>query len=204
MTRYLKYTLAALALATTGCSAVSVLEDASRPLEIYELRTPQVSIANARRNVELVVEEPVASGALAVERIMIKPAPLRAQYLPDVRWSDTAPVMLQTLLVRSLTESGAVASVGRRPVGTIGDYALLTELTEFQAEARDGSRGADIRVGMTFRIVRERDSAVLATRAFAVTEASPDTGSDSVVAAFDRATAGLLASALPWIVQQIR
>ncbi|MXQ09554.1 hypothetical protein GQ651_17040 [Alphaproteobacteria bacterium GH1-50] len=193
-----------LPLLATGCSAISALEDASEPLEVYELRTPQVQRAGTRRNVEVVVEEPVGSGALAVERIMIRPAPLQAQYLPGVRWADPVPVMLQTLLVRSLTEAGALGSVGRRPLGTNGDYAVLSELTDFQGESGEGVSGATIRVRLVFRIVRERNATVVATRAFSATEQSLSTDAVAIVEAFDRATTRVIADAVPWIVSHTR
>lgn len=182
-----------------GCSAISALDAASQPLEIYELRTPQDVPAVSRRNIEVVVEEPAASGALATERIMIKPSPLQAQYLPGVRWADNAPVMLQTLIVRSLTESGAFASVGRRPVGTIPDVSVLSELTDFQAELSEETGTAVVRQRLIVRLVRESDERVVATRIFSEAEASPTTDEADLIAAFDRASARLLGEATTWI-----
>jgi cholesterol transport system auxiliary component len=190
-------------LIAPGCSTISALSSASEPLEVYELRAPTVPSTVRRSGTELVIEEPAASGALAVERIMIQPGPLQAQYLPGVRWADTAPIILQTLLVRSLTETGALGSVGRRPVGTIADFAVLSELTDFQAETADGNRGAEIVVRVSFRIVRERDARVIATRTFERRELADDTGVETIVPAFDRATSGLIAEVIPWILGQL-
>ncbi|MDK3074693.1 ABC-type transport auxiliary lipoprotein family protein [Sedimentitalea sp. JM2-8] len=189
-----------LPLALSGCSALTALGDASQPLEIYELRTPEVPRSASRRAVELVVQAPAASGALATDRIMIRPAPLQAQYLPGVRWADTAPVMIQTLLVRGLTETGRFASVGRSPVGPISDFTVLGELTDFQAETVADGRASVIRVRLVLRLVRESDSRVVATRAFAVTENTASTDPDALAAAFDGATSQLLAEAVSWIV----
>ncbi|EPX78831.1 ABC-type transport auxiliary lipoprotein family protein [Salipiger mucosus] len=189
------------AASLSGCAAITSLSEASRPLEIYELRTPEIAQAPARRGaVELVVEEPIASGSLATERIMIRPGPLQAQYLPGVRWSDTAPVMLQTLLVRTLTQTGAFASVGRRPLGSHGDYALLGELTDFQAEAPADAETATVRLRVVFRLVREDDASVAATRSFEVTEPAASPEPEDVVAAFDRATQHLLSEITDWVV----
>lgn len=199
---WMRLTLLPLVLATAGCGALSALDDAARPLEIYELRTPGIETAARRRNVELVVEEPIASGALSTERIMIRPARLQAQYLPDVRWADPAPVMLRTLLLRSLAETGAFTSVGRQPLASSGDYALLGELTDFQAEPVVGSETAEVRVRLMLRLVRERDASVVASRTFDAVEQSADTGPDSLVAAFDRATAALIAEVLPWVIAE--
>lgn len=189
-----------LLTALSGCSALSALDEASKPLEVYELTTPAVRLSGARRNVELVVEEPAASGALATERIMVRPAPLQAQYLPGVRWADTAPIMLQTLMVRSLTETGSFSSVGRRPVGTLADYTVLSELTDFQAETTGEEGQTTVRIRMSFRLVRENDARVVATRTLTATDAATSTEVDAIAIAFDRATTRLLAEAVPWII----
>jgi cholesterol transport system auxiliary component len=196
--RFFPFCLLLLPLA--GCDALSALDEASRPLEVYQLQTPEIARARVSRNVELVVEEPVASGALTTERIMIQPAPLQAQYLPGVRWADTAPVMLQTIFVRSLTETGAFASVGRRPVGSVADFALLSELTDFQAQTTAEGDTATVRVRVVFRLVDESDGRVVATRAFAVTEAARGIDVAPLVEAFDRATSRLTTSAVSWLV----
>jgi len=193
-------TLFLLPFMIAGCEAISALDEASRPLEVFELQTPEIARSGVSRDIELVVEEPVATGALATERIMIRPSPLQAQYLPGVRWADTAPVMLQTLLVRSLVETGALGSVGRSPVGSVADFALLSELTDFQAETTGDGNGAIIRVRVIFRLVRESDARVVATRAFAVTQEASGTDANSVIAAFDRATSRLLSGTVSWLI----
>lgn len=203
MIQKIKAPIVAMLLLAPACSAISAFESASKPLEVYELQSPEVASDVRRRRTELLVEEPTASGALAVERIMIQPGPLQAQYLPGVRWADTAPIMLQTLLVRSLTDTGALGSVGRRPVGTVANYAVLSELTDFQAVSVAGNRGAEIVVRLSLRIVRERDAQVIATRSFEHREQSADTEAATVVQAFDRATSQLIAAAVPWILAQM-
>lgn len=192
--------LSVVSLLLAGCGAISSLDEASRPLDVYELQTPAILKTGVSRDIEIVVEEPLTSGALATERIMIQPSPLQAEYLPGVRWGDTAPVMLQTLLVRSLLESRAFDSVGRQPVGSVGDYALLSELTDFQAETTADAESAVVRIRLVFRLVRESDAKVVATRAFVVTEAAAGTDAKSLVAAFSRANAKLLSGAVSWIV----
>ncbi len=192
-----------LSVSLSGCGAISAIDNASQTLEIYELRTPRIAATGGRRNVEVIVETPSATSAIETERIMIRPTPLRAQYLPDVRWSDTAPVMVQTLLVRGLIETGKLASVGRSPLGTAADYAVLGELTDFQAESFAGS-GPVVRVRIIFRVVRERDARVVATRGFAVLETAASNATDDLVAAFDRATTAALSDAIFWVLANAR
>ncbi|MBS0126708.1 ABC-type transport auxiliary lipoprotein family protein [Thetidibacter halocola] len=190
-------------LPLAGCSALSALGAASTPLEVFELRAlaPEQP-ARRTRDVEVVVEEPVATGALATERIMIRPAPLSAQYLPGVRWADPAPAMLQTMLLRSLAETGAFNSVGRGPVGTRADYAVLGELTDFQAEVAEG-QGAQVRVRLMLRIVREGDARVTARRTFESVAPAADTDAATIVDAFDAALRSMLADMVPWILDRV-
>ncbi|WP_353474832.1 ABC-type transport auxiliary lipoprotein family protein [Salipiger sp. H15] len=188
-----------LALGTSGCAAISALDSASQPLDIYELRTPAIAGAAGRGRAELVVETPIASGALTTDRIMVRPSPLQAQYLPGARWSDEAPAMVQTLLVRSLAETGAFASVGRAPLGGQGDYALLGELTDFQAESYGAGAPVSVHLRLMLRLVRERDATVVASRTFELREPAADDETATIVAAFDRAAGRMVAEILPWV-----
>ncbi|MFW8595259.1 ABC-type transport auxiliary lipoprotein family protein [Cribrihabitans neustonicus] len=193
--------LLVLPFAPAGCTALSALGEASQPLDVYELRTPEVPRSGARRNVELIVEEPIASGALAVERIMIRPSPLQVQYLPGARWADPAPIMLQTLMVRSLTQTGAFNSVGRGPIGTVADYAVLSELTDFQAETDDDGETAVIRVRAVLRLIRESDTKAVASQTFSVTVNTGPADTDAIVAAFDAAISRLIPDVVSWIIR---
>src|SRR6056297_1352115 len=123
------------ALMLGGCAAITSISDATRPLDAYELRAPSdpPGVQGSLQR-HLVIETPVASGAIDTDRIMIRPGPFQTAYLPGVRWVDTAPVMMQTILVRSLSDTGALRFVGRRSLGGQADYMLMSELTDFQAE----------------------------------------------------------------------
>lgn len=204
MTAKIRLLLMILVLPFTpaGCAAISAFSDASQPLEVYELRTPQVPRSGDRRNIEIVVEEPVASGTIATDRILIRPTPLQAQYLPGVRWADTAPVMFQTLMVRSLTETEAFGSVGRAPIGSMADLAVLSELTDFQAERTGVGDAAIIRLRVVLRLVRENDATVISTRVFEVIEEAKSSSDDAIVAAFDTASSRIISEIVQWIGQR--
>lgn len=195
--------LAILLLVLSGCGALSALDDASQPLDIYQLQPVTVSGAVPRSGAELVIEEPVAGGVLETDRIMIQTGPFQAQYLPGVRWSDPAPAMLQTLLLRSFAETGALGSVGRNPIAARPDFALLGELTDFQAETVEGVEGATVRTRIMLRIVREEDARVVASRTFETTEPSVSTETEALVPAFDRAASRLVTEIVPWVLGQV-
>ena len=193
--------LAALMLSLlSGCSAL--LGGAATPLDAYELRAPQVSVASRATARSLVIEPPGASGALDTDRIMIRPNPVQAQYLPGVRWTDQAPTMLQNVLLRAFEDTNALRYVGRRPLGGLGDLALISELTDLQAEiGPDGEATARIRV--TARLVRESDAAVLSSRSFQASAPVASTETMEVVQGLNAASDAVVGEMVVWVLRQI-
>lgn len=192
-----------LVLLLSGCGALDVLDRASAPLEVFELRSPEIAApARASRPLDVIVELPVASGSIATDRIMIRPDPLRAQYLPDARWADPVPQMVQTLMVRSLGDSAALRYVGRSPLGVGGDYAVLTEIIGFHTEAF-AAEGAQVEIELLVRLVRESDAAVVSTRRIEAVSEAPSTDSAALAAAFDRAMRAALGEFTGWVLGEV-
>jgi cholesterol transport system auxiliary component len=181
-----------------GCGAIGALSDAATPLEVFVLEAPDDIPVRTGRPLayDVIVEEPTTGGALATDRIMIQPGALQAQYLPGVRWSEPAPLVVQTLMLRALDASNAFQFVGRQPLGPGGDFAIVTELVDFQA-MQDGD-GARIEIRLIARIVRERGVTILATRTFAASAAAPTLEDADLVAAFDTATRQVISEFTVW------
>jgi len=196
--------LAALSL-LGACSTISALGSATAPLDAYEVRStgdlPRAAGGPVSR--DLIVEEPTASGALNTDRILIRPSPLEAQYLPGARWTDTVPVMVQTLMVRSLQQTGGVRFVGRRPIGLGGDFALLTEVTDFQATVAPDGTSVTTRIRIVASMVRESDAQVVASRVFQVDAVAPSTETIDVVQALDQSMARLLPDFVSWAMAAV-
>ena len=208
MTRATPFRAVLLAIvlpALAGCSALSALGDATEPLAAYELRPPfDLPVATGRpRALEVIVELPTTGGALETDRILIRPSPLEAQYLPDVRWSEPAPVMIQTLMLRSLDATRAFQYVGRQPLGAGGDYAIVTELVDFEAQLDAGGDSARVAVGMIVRIVREDGVRIVASQSFAASEAAASLDDAVLIEAFDVASGRMIAEAVIWILANL-
>lgn len=188
----------------SGCGALSALSDATTPLDVYELRAPTaVPTARTALPVQVTVELPTTGGALVTDRIMIRPDRLQAQYLPEVRWSEETPEMVQTLMVRALENTNALSYVARRPLGPGGDIAIMTEVTDFQAEAPDPDGPVTVVLRMTSRLVRESDISIRATRTFSATAQAPTSETADVVAAFDRASNELFTDFAIWAASSL-
>ena len=196
--------LAALT-ALSGCAAISAVSDAATPLDVYELRAPDTITATrgAPAPSDVIIELPTTSGALSTDRIMIRPNALQAQYLPDVRWSDTTPVMVQTLMLRSIEATGAVRYVGRTPLGVSGDYAIVTEVIDFQAQVTPDGDSAVANITLLVRMVRERDARIVASRRFTASMPATSTETNAVIDAVSGASDQVFAEFAAWVQSAI-
>lgn len=192
------------ALVLGGCATITSISDATTPLQAYGLRAPtQVVEARGSLRRDLVIETLSAGGALDTDRILIRPDPFRAAYLPKVRWTDTAPVMLQGLMLRSFNDTGALRYVGRRPVGGTADYLLLSELTDFQAEVLPDGVTVLTRLRLTARLVRDTDGTILGSRTIETTAPVTSTEAEDVVAGLDAATQAGLRELTIWALRRM-
>ena len=194
-------TITMLAL-LAGCG---IFNKAAETLDAYTL-SPLAGDGDAQGATRhLVVELPTSSGALATDRILIKPNRLQAEYLPAGRWVDATPVLVQTLLVASLQNSGAFRLVGRDGAGLSPDYQLLIEVNDFQAEAPvDGVDATPVRVSLTMTLVRDEDGSLIATRRFEHSAVASSSETLALVSAFDQATQKVLSDTVAWIVRLTR
>ncbi len=198
----LRNMIVAISLAgLTGCAAITAVSDAATPLDVYELRAPASIEPSGGRVLarDVIIEIPTTSGALATDRIMIRPNALQAQYLPDVRWSEPTPVMVQTLMLRSIEATGAVRYVGRKPLGVSGDFALVTEVIDFHADVVPGTDAAKVQITLLVRIVRERDASIVASRRFNATAVAATTETDVVIDAFSTASDQVFDTFAQWV-----
>lgn len=192
----------ALILALPGCAALGL--GGGPALEAWELRAPAAPPAGRRSLArDLVVELPDAGPAIDTDRILIRPNPLQAQYLPGARWTATAPAMLQRVMVRTLEDANAFRYVGRRPLGPGADFALVSELTDFQAELTDGQPGATLRLRLMVRLVREEDAAVIASRSFTAAAAVDSLDPLPLVTAFNTASDALMSELSAWVLGRL-
>ncbi|MDT1063234.1 ABC-type transport auxiliary lipoprotein family protein [Paracoccus sp. CPCC 101403] len=197
MTRLTTLTLLAAVMLLPGCAAISALSGGPNR-DVFELRplSDASKTCGRGRIAELVIEEPKARGTLNTERIMIRPSALQTQYLPDAQWGDTVPVTLQNLLVRGFGTYDVFTHVGRAPLGAAGDYALISEINDFNAEV--SGKGAIVKLSVNAQLVNEMSATVVARGQFSASAPSPSTRTDDLIPAFDAAGQQLLAQMTDW------
>jgi len=193
--------LLGMAYTLGGCGAVSALNSAAQALDTYDLVPVAGSQSGRRSGATLLVTQPEASGAVATDRIMIKPDALSITYLPDARWSDELPLVVQSLLIRSISGTGRIAYVGRSEGGPVPDTALLVRIDAFQVAVTADQR-LMVTVDFALTLLNDRDQRIIATRSFVQSAQAPDDSPATIVAAFQRVLDVLLPAMADWVVQR--
>ena len=185
----------------SGCSAVSAVSRASDPLDTYTLTPLGPAQPRPGGSRHLVIEMPTSGGELSTDRVLIKISPLQAEYLPDARWSEPTPAMVQTLLVNSLLNRGGFRLVSRVGGGLMPDHTLMTEIQAFQAELTGRNlASAQIRVLIQLTLIHESDRAITGSRRFGNTASVTSDSTVALIAGLDRAMQAVLADATAWVL----
>lgn len=185
-----------------GCNTIASLEQSATTLDTYDISPVQVSGAGTRGRSTLLVLEPAAPAALSTDRILIRSSPQSVTYLPDGRWVDDLPLMLQSVLIRTISGSGRVGFVGAADAGPVPDSVLLTRIDRFDvAVSQDeaGQRQYVAQVALELTVLRDRDQKIMGSQS--ITRSMP-LKSDAVgviVAGFQTLMNDMLPDAVGWI-----
>lgn len=185
-----------------GCGTIASLNAAAEPLNTYDLLPATGSKAGRRAARTLLVALPQTSAALATDRILIKPDPASITYLPDARWSDELPAMFQSLLIRSISDTGRTAYVGRTDGGPVPDKALLVRIDAFEVNALADTT-FEVRVDIDLTLINDRDQRVVASRRFSQSAQVSNDNVKEIVTGFQNMLNVLLPSMADWAIQKV-
>jgi cholesterol transport system auxiliary component len=195
--------LAKVLLATTlaaSLSACSILGGSKDPVAILDPIPASTPIDAPAAQWSLLVLRPLAGNVLDSERIVVRPAPGALQVYKGAAWSDTAPDLVQTSLMRAFEDSGKILSVARPGGAVRGDFQLSTDLRAFESVYEGASPVAVIE--LQARLVRVTDGQAVAAKTFRVREPTQGTDVESVRAAFARALGKLDADVVGWTLRE--
>tara|TARA_B100001123_G_scaffold38930_1_gene40238 strand:- start:136 stop:777 length:642 start_codon:yes stop_codon:yes gene_type:complete len=160
------------------------------PKSHYDQQAPTVSW-------QMVVETPTASAGLSTMRIALQRRQHELEYFAQANWVDTAPKMVQTLIIESFENSGRIVAVGRESVGLRADFTLKTELREFQVDyIKDGTPRA--RVAVSAKLVRMPKRMIVGSWANQSYVRAEDSTLEAVVAAFDESLGKVMKRLVTW------
>ncbi len=189
--------LPALALAVAGCTGV-VLPGQGIPPELFTL-SPKSTYSSDLPTAkwQLVVETPVTAESLNTLRIALRHDPLTLEYDKNARWTERAPVMVQTLLIESFENTGKIVAVARKATDLRADYVLKMDLREFQAEY-DGAGPPRAHVRLNAKLVKMPQRTIIAAHMAQQRVRAEGNEMRQIIYAFDGALGSTLKSVVEW------
>lgn len=185
----------ALALGLGGCGALGPAKS-----EAYATFTLDVATAAATGEPvpwQLRVDEPAAPTPLAGARIAQRDTDGAFGVLKGARWSERAPELIQGAIVRRFEDAGRIRGVGRAGSALRGDFLLVSELRDFEADYSGGG-APTVRLALSAKLLDTRTNDVVAARVFSESVAARGTDLAAIVAAFNAAAARVIPALCDW------
>lgn len=139
------------------------------------------------------VYEPTATNALDTSRLMVRPKADQVSYYKGIAWSDRLPRLVQTRMIETFQNSGAVKAVSP----SSGQYALQTELRAFNIDVTSGRAAAEI--DMFAKLVNTSTGRVVATKSFSARVPAKTDAPGDAIAALNHAFTELLQDTTTWV-----
>jgi cholesterol transport system auxiliary component len=176
-----------------GCFGLGSREAGERPAT-FRLTPPSVEAASgtAPGAGSLGVTRPRTAPALDTADIAVQRPGQSFDYYSGARWVESAPAMLQQLLVQTLASSGIYSTVVSAPSRVNVEHLLDVELRRFEAVAAGDAAAPRVRVQLQVTLIDAREGRRLGS-ALADAEASAaDNRRGAVIEAFEQATSAAL------------
>lgn len=151
-------------LALAGCAS---LLGVTPPGHLYRLTAADAYPANLPRvKAQLLIDLPQAPAGIDTSRIALSRSPLLLDYYADAEWTDRLPALLQTALLASFENSGAITAIDSEAAGLRPDFVLETELRHFEAVYGQSTATPTAWVGLIARLVAMPRRRIVAQTAF--------------------------------------
>jgi|EndMetStandDraft_6_1072998.scaffolds.fasta_scaffold19769_3 cholesterol transport system auxiliary component len=192
---------AAAALALAGCGAISAIDSAAEPTDLYTA-TPKSTFDPDLPNVywQLAVEVPVAAASLNTGRIAIQMTPTSTDYYAKVAWTDRAPLMVQTRIVDSFENTRKIVAVSRESIALRANYLLQPDLRDFEAMYFYGQPPI-VKVRIIAKLVRMPDRQIIGVATFERCVRARADKVPKVVDAFDQALGSVIRRLVSWTLR---
>jgi len=173
----MKTPIAALALAVALGGCVSVLPTPVIPSALISLPADRARAPSDPLQADVAVYLPESSRAYSGADIAVRDNQ-ELIYLADVRWSDTAPALLQGALVNSLSKAQGPGKAVPGQLGARTDYDVRWRLIDMST----GKQTAPVRVEVQVSLMDSASRRMIAQKSFSA-EGSPSDGAPRARAA---------------------
>jgi phospholipid/cholesterol/gamma-HCH transport system substrate-binding protein len=149
---------------------------------------------------QLVVPEPSALLALNSDKIKVRPADgAESSDIPDARWSDNIPILLQEKFIQSFENAGYSSAVSRPRDGFEAGYQLVLDIRSFGLVA-DAEPSGELEFEAK---ILGPGGKIVAAKAFHTTAPASGTDAAAAAAALNKAFAEAAKELVPWAVEAI-
>jgi cholesterol transport system auxiliary component len=149
----------------------------------------------------LVVDEPTAAHQLDTSRIALMSGQFRVEYYAEVEWTDSAPAMVQLLLIQSFQNTGRLPVVASSRQTFSADFLLLSNLRKFQVE-NDASGTPQATVVLEATLLRMPRRTHVATTRFEKATPISSVSTEAVTAAFDASLGDVMRRVVGWTLER--
>ncbi|NBQ40505.1 MAG: hypothetical protein EBU34_12190 [Alphaproteobacteria bacterium] len=167
----------------------------SGPPATFDLLSPPTVGALKPLSLSLVVSEPTAPRAFDTDRMIVREADGSISYVQGAQWSDRAPALLQTRLIRAIEKKGY--SVAREGSGVLGDLSLSTEISSFNLVPGSPSQAE---IALVLRLIDTREGKLVASRSFQNRVTVESLAGPDIAAAFDKSISELTPAIADWVL----
>jgi cholesterol transport system auxiliary component len=187
--------LAAIVLASCG----SILGPTVPPAQIYRLSPEMAPQSGHPVAWQLAVGRPDTAQTLDTDRIALLRGSLM-DYYADAQWNDSAPRLVQSLLVQAFDRSGRVQAAPRDSASLRADLTLATELRDFEAQYDSADAVPLVVIDIQAKLLDQRGQ-VIASLDSRQTARATQNNVPGVVAAFGQAMTTALSQIVTWSLQ---
>jgi cholesterol transport system auxiliary component len=189
----------ATALLLAGCAGLLGLPPAPHLYRVTPKSTYPANLPHLPT--QILVEVPLAPAGLDSPRIALSRSAVSMDYFADSEWTERVPSLVQTALLESFENSGAIAAIDRESIGLRADFILKTEIRHFEALYDSPNGAPEVRVAIIARLVDPTGRTIVAHTSFERRERAAANDVGRVVLAFDEALGAVMADIVVWTVR---
>lgn len=192
-----------LPLVLAGCA--SLIE--SEPASTFPLRgvSPSLQVRSSEpsaRDVVVAVERPMASGAVAGDRLVVEVGD-QLQFVSGARWEDDLPTLLGADIARALQATEGINVVDAAQLAGRADFGLVTVIERMQVDLGSDYSGQAV-TELIARLVKLPSREIVATATFRGQMPAADDAPNTLAEAISKATQDTLSDLAVWVAAQTR
>lgn len=197
--------LLAIVMCASLAGCISLISEPD-PITVYSLRAKPADDPAKEPKVpwSLTVIRPNSTSILDSNRIAVRPEANVLQVYKGANWSDSLPDLMQSVVVESFEDSGAIATVSRQNSGVPAEVALLIDIRQFEAVYASGAKIPDAVIQLHAKVLEYPSNRVIAVKTFHAKVPAASKEIPDVVQAFDQGMGTLTAEIMAWTLAKGR